>query len=145
MTRAKHETVEPGNSQIESSGGKTSIGDLQGQRWSLPPKAESSTAASAARHVNQFATIVGTVLALVSIAGTLLLFVNPRFEDINRNLGRVEGQLASVETRMAALESNLTRLDSKFDAVGNMFIVAYQDQDLDLSEIETIWRQASND
>ncbi len=75
--------------------------------------------------MNQFATIVGTVLALVSIAGTLLLFVNPRFDDINRNLGRVEGQLASLETRMAALENNLTRLDSKLDAVGNMFIVAY--------------------
>lgn len=97
------------------------------------------------RHANQFATIIGTVLALVSIAGTLLLFVNPRFDDINRNLGRMEGQLTSLETRMAAQERTLTRLDSKFDAVGNMFIVAYQDQELAASEIETIWRQASNE
>ncbi len=92
----------------------------------------------------QFFTILGTVLALVSIAGTFLLFVNPRFDDINQSIGALDTRITSVESRMVDLETGLAALDNKLDAIGGMIMVANQDGELVADEIRAIWQQVSD-
>ena len=93
---------------------------------------------------NQFSAIIGAILALLTIAGTFLLLVNPRFEDVNRSIGSLDSRIANLESRITVIETNLTKLDGKLDAIGSMFLVAYDDEELASAEISAIWQQVSD-
>ncbi len=93
---------------------------------------------------NQFFSIIGTILSLLTIAGTFLLLVNPRFEDVNRSIGSLDSRIANLESRITVIETNLTKLDGKLDPIGSMFLVAYDDEELASAEISAIWQQVSD-
>ena len=118
--------------------------DLNGQRWILPRPARAGNTPSRERLGNQLATIFGIALTLLSIAATLLLFLNPRFDDINRDLARLEQRIDGLETRLANVETGLIQMDSKLDTIGIMIIIANRNGESAATELEAIWRQAGN-
>lgn len=109
---------------VESAGKATSVEELQGRRWLAPARKETATPLQVETRWNQFSAIIGTVLALLTIAGTFLLLVNPRFDDVNRNISSLDSRIANLESRMTSIETDLTKLDGKLDAIGSMFLVA---------------------
>lgn len=131
-------------SAVESSGKATSFEELHGQRWLVTARADNTRQAPMEIRGNQFSAIIGTILALLTIAGTFLLLVNPRFEDVNRSIGSLDSRIANLESRITVIETNLTKLDGKLDAIGSMFLVAYNDEELASAEISTIWQQVSD-
>ena len=131
-------------SAVESSGKATSFEELHGRRWLVTARADNTRQAPMEIRGNQFFSIIGTILALLTIAGTFLLLVNPRFEDVNRSIGSLDSRIANLESRITVIETNLTKLDGKLDAIGSMFIVAYDDEELASAEISAIWQQVSD-
>ena len=134
-----------------SPGYATSGEDIHGQRWLVPGRERAGSPPAGQVPSNQIVTIIGTVLALLSIAGTLLLFINPRFDDINRkfddinrDIERLEARIVSLETRMANVETSLARLDSKLDAIWALVSVAFQRGDLAPAEIDAAWPQTDD-
>lgn len=120
------------------------VANLHGQNWLLvPAKVEPGSNASVANKGLQFSTIFGLLVSVFAIVGAVVLFVNPRFEDVNHNINRLESEIANIEGRMTNFETRLAKLDGKLDAIGNMIIVAFQDGELDSEEIRSIWQQAS--
>ena len=109
---------------VEPPGKATIVEELQGQRWLAPPREEPPRQVQFETKGNQFSAIIGTVLALLTIAGTFLLLVNPRFDDVNRNSASLDTRIANLESRMTAIETDLTKLHGKLDAIGSMFLVA---------------------
>ena len=130
-------------SAVESAGKAPSVEELQGKRWLVPAREEAARQVQFETRGNQFSAIIGTVLALLTIAGTFLLLVNPRFDDVNRNIDSLGSRIANLESRITEIETDLTKLDGKLDAIGSMFLVAYDDEELASAEINTIWRQVS--
>lgn len=131
-------------SAVESSGKATSFEELHGRRWLVTARADNTKQAPMEIRGNQFSSIIGTILALLTIAGTFLLLVNPRFEDVNRSIGSLDSRIANLESRITVIETNLTKLDGKLDAIGSMFLVAYDDEELASAEISAIWQQVSD-
>ena len=120
------------------------VANLHGKNWLLvPANVEPGSNASVANKGLHFSTIFGLLVSVFAIVGTVVVFVNPRFEDVNHNINRLESEIANIEGRMANFETRLAKLDGKLDAIGNMIIVAFQDGELDSEEIGAIWQQAS--
>ena len=137
MSESEHSAVDP-------AGKTTSVEELQGQRWLVPPREEAARQLPLETRGNQYSAIIGTILALLTIAGTFLLLVNPRFDDVNRNISLLDTRIANLESRIAAIETDLTKLNGKLDAIGSMILVAYNDEELASAEINTIWQQVSD-
>ncbi len=121
------------------------VANLHGQNWLLVPAnvEPGSNASVVANKGLQFSTIIGLLVSVFAIVGTVVLLVNPRFEDVNHNINRLESEIADIQGRMTNFETRLVELDGKLDAIGNMIIVAFQDGELDSEEIRSIWQQAS--
>lgn len=120
------------------------VANLQGQNWLLvPANVEPRSNASVANKGLQFSTILGLLVSVFAIVGAVVLFINPRFDDVNHNINRLQSEIADIEGRMSNLETGMAKLDGKLDAIGNMIIVAFQDGELDSEEIGSIWQQAS--
>ncbi len=131
-------------SAVDATDKAIGVEELQGQRWLVPPREQAERQLSLENRGSQFSSIIGTVLALLTIAATFLLLVNPRFDDVNRNIGSLDNRIANLESRIKDIETDLTKLDGKLDAIGNMILVAYDDEELAAAEINTIWQQVSD-
>ena len=120
------------------------VGTLQGQTWNLAPsRGEERNRTAAANKDLPLSTILGLVVSVFAIVGTVALFITPRFDDVNQSIGRLESKIVNLESRMTHFETSLTKLDGKIEAIGNMIIVAYHDGELAAAEIDAIWQQAS--
>lgn len=130
-----------GESVHEAQGGITK---LQGQNWLLvPASAEDDKRRSAGNQGIQIPTFLALLASVFAIVGAVALFINPRFDDINQNISRLESRISEVEAGLTNLEGETTKLDGKLSAIGNMFVIAFQDGKLDAEEITSIWQQAS--
>jgi len=132
----------PGTRSIGAEPGP--VAQLHGQNWLLvPAKVEEGSPSSRANRGFQFSTVFGLLVSVFAIVGAVVLFINPRFDDVNQSISRLQSKIERVEDRMTSFETSLTVLDGKLSAIGNMIIVAFQDGELDSEETNSIWQQAS--
>lgn len=125
----------------EAQGGVTK---LQGQNWLLvSASAEEEKRASAGNQGIQIPTFFALLASVFAIVGAVALFINPRFDDVNQNINRLESRISEFEAGLTKLEDEVTKLDGKLSAIGHMFVIAFQDGQLDAEEITSIWQQAS--
>lgn len=140
-----------GNTRATDSAGDKSVREaqdgvakLQGQNWLLvPASAEDVKRTSAGNQGIQIPTFFALLASVFAIVGAVALFINPRFDDVNQNINRLESRISVFEAGVTNLEGEMTKLDGKLSAIGNMFVIAFQDGQLDADEITSIWQQAS--
>ncbi len=143
QTERKTRATDPaGDKSVrEAQGG---VAKLQGQNWLLvPASAEDEKRTSVGNQGIQFSTFVALLASVFAIVGAVALFINPRFDDVNRNIDRLESSISEFEAGLTNLEDEVTKLDGKLSAIGSMFVIAFQDGQLDAEEITSIWQQAS--
>ena len=143
QTERKTRATDPAGDESvhETQGGITK---LQGQNWLLvPASAEDDKRRSAGNQGIQIPTFLALLASVFAIVGAVALFINPRFDDVNQNINRLESRISEVEAGLTNLEGEATKLDGKLSAIGNMFVIAFQDGQLNAEEISSIWQQAS--
>ena len=124
--------------------GPGTVAKLHGQNWLLVPTTVADRShPSTANKGFQFSTVFGLLVSVFAIVGAVVLFINPRFDDVNQNINRLQSNIENIERRMTSFETSVTKLEGKLNAIGNMIIIAFQDGELDPSEIESIWQQTS--
>ena len=102
---------------------------------------------------NSSSIIIQLVVIVLSIIGTLMLFINPRFDDLHRAVdrldsrvealgSRLDGQVGALDSQLDGLSRDFVRLETKLDAIGNMIVVALGDGGLATDDLAAIWERA---
>lgn len=143
------------------------------QLWMVVPKVAPAKSEPTGIDRNLLATVIGLILAVVSIAGIVIGATNPQFDAINARLDRMDERFDRIEARLDSLEARVdrieTRLDSidtrldnletrvsnletrmavqenKLDTIGKMIVLASGDGQLQASEMEMIWQQSAQE
>ena len=103
--------------------------------------------------------ILQMVVIVLSMIGTLALFINPRFDDLHRAIDRVESRIDSLEirldnridglearmdaqdTRIDGLETRMVRLEAKMDVIVDIVIATFDDGELSRADLTEIWER----
>lgn len=106
-----------------------------------------------------------TILILITIVGSLVLLVNPRFDSLDGRMDTLEDRMDSLEAKVDENTVAITNLDSKIDAVeanlnskidtveakfdnrfenlANMMIVAHTNGNVTEAELVEIWERVN--
>lgn len=90
-----------------------------------------------------------TILILITIVGSVMLLVNPRFDSLDDRIDSLEDKLDENTIAITELGSNIKAVEVKFgnqfDNLADMMIVAHTNGDVTEAELVEIWARVNEE
>lgn len=90
-----------------------------------------------------------TILILITIVGSVVLFVNPRLLSLEGGMDNLEANVDDNAVAISELGGNIdvveAKFGNKFENLANMMIVAHTNGNVTEAELVEIWERLNNE
>ncbi len=83
-----------------------------------------------------------TILILLTIVGSVVVFINPRFDSLEAKIDANRAAIAANTSAITANASSISRLDNKFNNLADMMIIAHTNGNVSEAKLVAIWERA---